>query len=496
MTARPLQSGIGRGASWVAGIGSDTDLLRTIVVAGGIVWSILFVAIGLRYELQMYGDGAMFSYSVAAQDAWAFHWHNISGRVTVYLLTMLPAEAYVGLTRSPDGGIVVYGLLFFSAPLLGLIATFLTDRSKGRIIFAYACFSTACLCPLVFGFLTEMWIAHALFWPALAVAHYATRGIGGTALLFTLLLALALTHEGALVLVAAIVGTALLWGTKDRTFRRAAGNALAAIAVWAVIKLMLPPDGYFSDVLVRAGRDFFGLEIFTDNLLLLLFGAIAGYGAMLLILARLTPARAHIYGAATVAVALVLYWLRLDHALHAANRYYLRTMLVLATPVLGGLATIYALQADGRLRLMTTRLPRIMQAFACKTVARAVVGAFVLVMLVHAVETAKFVAAWADYKTAVTALATSNVSDPALGDANFVSSDRIGADLNRMSWYSTTPYLSAIMANFAPTRLVVDPRAKNYFWLSCETATANLKADRAIPAEIRRLVRTFSCLHR
>ena len=117
-------------------------------------------------------------------------------------------------------------------------------------------------------------------------------------------------------------------------------------------------------------------------------------------------------------------------------------------------------------------------------------------MLVHAVETAKFVMAWTNYKAAVAALATGTASDPSLGDPQFVSSDRIGADRNRLSWFSTTPYLSVIVAKFAPTRLVVDPRANNYFWLSCATATANLKADRAVPAESRRLVRINACLHR
>ena len=116
-------------------------------------------------------------------------------------------------------------------------------------------------------------------------------------------------------------------------------------------------------------------------------------------------------------------------------------------------------------------------------------------MLVHAVETAKFVSAWTKYKAAVLALATGSASDPALGDPHFVSSKRIGPDLNRLSWSSTTQYLSVILANFAPARLVVDPAA-NYFWLSCETATANLKADRAVPAEGRRLVRMHACLHR
>jgi len=56
--------------------------------------------------------------------------------------------------------------------------------------------------------------------------------------------------------------------------------------------------------------------------------------------------------------------------------------------------------------------------------------------------------------------------------------------------------LSVLVApGLAPKRLVVDPRA-NYFWASCETATANELAERAIPAESRLLIRTQACLRR
>ena len=169
----------------------------------------------MAYELQLYGDGAMFSYAVAAQDVWAFHWHNISGRLTVFLLTLWPAELFAGATGNPWDGVVAYGFLFYVAPLIGLLATFSADRSKSRIIFTYACFSTALLCPLVFGFPTEMWMAHALFWPTLAVAHYARRTIVGAGFVFLMLLALTLTHEGALVLALTVVATTALRGTRD-----------------------------------------------------------------------------------------------------------------------------------------------------------------------------------------------------------------------------------------------------------------------------------------
>lgn len=484
-----------RSASWAgAAIRSDSELLRAIVVAAGIGWSVLFVVVGLCYELQLYGDGAMFSYSVAVQDVWAFHWHNISGRLAVYLFCLTPAKVYIALTGDPGGGIVVYGLLFFILPLLGLIATFVADRSRHRVIFAFACCSTATLGPLVFGFPTEMWMSHALFWPALAVGHFARRGMRGTALVFVILLALIFTHEGAFVLAAAIVATLALRGMRDVAFLRAAGALAAAMAIWALVKAMFPPGPYFASVYIRAALGFFDIGILHDDLLKLLSAVIAGYGIVGLILARLAPARAPIYAALIVAAALALYWLWFDHALHASNRYYMRTVLVIAAPVLGGLAAVYALNADGWLRLAKPLLTRGMAVIA-RVSARAIAGVFLLVMLVHAVETAKFVSAWTNYKAAVLALATGAASDPALGDPRLVSSARIGVDLNRLSWFSTTQYLSVIVANFAPTRLVVDP-ASNYFWLPCTTATKNYDAERVVPRETRALVRTYACLHR
>src|SRR5262245_34675161 len=143
MTANASGTNTARGASWRSvAIRSDTEAFRALVITTGLCWSVLFVVIGLRYELQMYADGSLFSYSIAVQDAWAFHWHDMSGRLVIYLLFCLPAEAYVELTRDAYGGIVVYGLLFFVAPLVGLAATLAVDRSKGRIIFSCACFST------------------------------------------------------------------------------------------------------------------------------------------------------------------------------------------------------------------------------------------------------------------------------------------------------------------------------------------------------------------
>jgi hypothetical protein len=411
-------------------------------------------------------------------------------------LCLAPAEAYVGLTGNPSGGIAVYGLLYFAAQILGLAATFLSDSSKGHIIFSYACFSTACLCPLVFGFPTEVWIAHALFWPAVAVCHYARRGIGGTVLVFGILLALIFTHEGAVVLAVAIMATLLLRGARDPAFLRAAGALFVAMAIWTAVKVAFPPDDYFAGVYVRAALSFFDEALLSSRLVLLLLAAIGGYGAIFFVLLQVAPARAHRYASAIVALALAAYWLALDHGLHAANRYYMRTVLVVVTPVLGALAVMFALRADDRQRLLERLSARITQVLSSRVAVRAISGVFLLVMLVHVVETAKFVTQWTKYKAAVLALATGTASDPELGNPHLVSSARIAPKLNRLSWYSTTPYLSAVLAGFAPARLVVSPRTANYFWLSCEMATANLKADRVVPAASRDLIRIYSCLHR
>ena len=472
---------------------SDIILLRALVVGVGLCWSVAFIAIALGYQLQLYADGAMFSYAVAVEDVWAFHWHNISGRLSVFFLSLLPAETYVRVSGNPGAGIMVYGALFYAAPLAGLIGTFAADRSRDRSIFVYACCSTALLCPLVFGFPTEMWFAHAVFWPTLAVSLYAKRTVAGTALVIIMMLILGFTHEGALVLAFAIVATLAPRGWRDAAFLRAAAALAAVLMLSVAVKIVVPPDEYYAGVFVRAARHFFDPAIFQVSIVLLLLATLAGYVVIFLMLSRPLPRRADVYAAVIVVVVLAIYWLWLDHTLHASSRYYLRTALVIVTPVFGALATLGA-HEGGRLAFSLPGLAWAMTAVRNRG-ARPLAAAFMLLTVVHVIETGKFVAAWADYRTAVAALAESDQSDPVLGNPRFVSSERTSASLNRLSWFSTTPYLSVIVANFVPNWLVIDPAA-NYFWLSCTTATANEEAARAVSAEARRLVRIYSCLHR
>jgi hypothetical protein len=249
------------------------------------------------------------------------------------------------------------------------------------------------------------------------------------------------------------------------------------------MKTLVPPEPYVAEALGRNALQFLDPGALAAPVVLLAAAALGVYGAGLAALrARARPA----LGAAVVAAAaLAVWWLTLDPALHAWSRYDFRTILFGAVPVLALLA---ALDATGRGAALVARAPdRLWPALG---------GALALLSLIHAVETAKFARAFDRYLAGVEALATGAEADPALGDPAFVSAQRLGPAQRRLGWHSTTPFLSVMVApGLAPERLVVDPET-NYYWLSCETATASAAAPRAMPERPRALIRTYSCLHR
>lgn len=469
--------------------------LRNFIVGAGVAVALVFVVVGLAFDLQSYGDGSIFSYAVATREVWAFHWHNIATRTAVYALTLAPGELTVALTGAPAAGVFVYGFCLFAAPAVSLAATFALDRAAGRPYFVSACASTALLAPLVFGFPTEMWIAHALFWPAFACAMTFAVTVASRALLAALVVALALSHEGGLVLGFGIVVACALRGLRDARFLRALTSYAFAVVVWLAVNGIAQPDSYFGEVRLRAASEFFEAKIFASPLLLLLAVALGFYALVYALLWRLSARRAPLFASIAVAGALIVWWTSFDHALHADNRYYLRTILLIGVCALASIAGLMQLSREDAPVTRIAPVRRALDALRSERCARAIVGAAALVMLIHVVETAKFVRGFAAYRAAVRALAQGEAADPQLGAPFLVSAQRIGADLNRLSWFSTTPYLSAVVADFRPRRLVVDP-AGNYFWLSCATATAAAQADRAVARETREMIRVYSCLHR
>lgn len=470
--------------------------LRLFCVALGLCWAALFPIVALRYQLQTYGDGSLFAYALAAQEAWSFHWHNISGRFTVFALAHLPAEAYLALTGNITGAIALYGLLFFSAPLLGLWATFAFDRSPKRTLFTFACVSTSASLPLVYGFPTEMWMAHALFWPTLAHAFAADDSRRARLLQTALFTALVLTHGGGVVLAFVVLAALALRGLGDRHVLQA-GKALGvALAVWTFMLVNFRPDTYIADAISGAAFNFINLDNLMVPATRLMAVALTIYSLLYLAARRSGLAHAHIKVAGIVAAALVAYWVLLDTSVLTEMRYPLRTAVMALTPVLGLMAAAYAHSEAGSLRLFADVIEPALDVLRRTCHPHFLAGALMLITLVHAVETAKFTAGWSSYLAGLRTLAMSAASDPQLGNPRFVSAHRLGEERNQFSWGSTTHFLSVLVApGMKPERLVVDPDT-NYFWLSCPTATANMVASRRLPLESRQLIRAHACLHR
>jgi hypothetical protein len=467
--------------------------LRRLVVAAGIVAALAFVVVGLAFQLQTYGDGAIFSYAVAAQQVWDVHWRNIVARATVWLVAMAPAEALAGATGSAQAGVFLYGLLSFSAQAFGLFATFLFDATKGRVFFAFACASTACLTPLVFGFPSEMLFAHALFWPTFALAFSTARTKRAAALLFVFVLALAFTHEAALGLVGGIVGALALRGLRDPRFFRALTCLACVVAIWILVNRAFPPDAYYGEVKLRAAGEFLDSRALAFPLLKTIGAALAAYFALAFALSFFFS-RGPLAASGLTLAALVVWWAQYDHVLHADSRYYARTILLAGTCLLAVVCALVALRAEGAPVARLRFVQRLLDALASSRATGVFAGAVVLLVSIHLVETAKFLRGWSAYRDAVRTLATGAASDPDLGAPFFVSSRRIGAGLNRLSWFSTTPYFSAVVADFRPTRIVIDP-AGNYFWIPCAMATADVAGKSAVPRETREMLRAYACAH-
>jgi hypothetical protein len=266
--------------------------------------------------------------------------------------------------------------------------------------------------------------------------------------------------------------------------------------VWLIVRIALPPDDYISPVIATAAYRFIDIWNLEQPAFVVLLATLLAYVIAAVVFRRLSPARAHLYAAGLCAIALAIYYARFDRWLLTDARYELRTVLLIATPLFGLAAAMQAMrEADWR----KSPFPQVGQLAAGvqkQLSPEMIFGAILLTLLIHTVETTKFVRAWQDYKSAIRALATGTESDPVLGNPLFVSSKRIGADLNRLAWNSTTPYLSVLVARgLAPTRLVVDPNT-GYFWLSCATATTSEQMSTAIPAQARQLIKIYSCLHR
>lgn len=429
---------------------------RVLLLAS--VWCAAFPLVGLWARLHWFADGSLFSYAVAAGQGWEYHWRQIPGRVAAFLYATAPAQLLGG-----EAGVWLYAALWFAAPALSLALAWRLDRD-GHIR-PWAALSSALLLPFLFGFPTELWISHAAFWPALALLWRAAPApVSAAALGVT-----ALSHEAGLVWAVFAAALAVL-SPAPGAWRRAALALAPALLAWFAMKTLVVPDPYVAEVMARVARSFADPSNLAPPVVLLALGGLAAFAAGLALRRGVGVALG------LAAAALALAWLLLDVPVHGWARYFVRSLVFLLVPALALLAALRA----------RAWLP------CCESWAAPALGALAVVTLVHAVELARFVALWRPYVASVGALAMSDESDPALGDAAFVSAARLPPRFAPMGWHSTTPFLSVLAApGLAPRRLVVDP-AVGYWWFDC----AGASRPTALPAETAALVRRYACRYR
>ena len=443
-------------------------MLPRLILGLAVAWCVAFPLVGVGLRFHLFADGGLFAYAVAAGDAWAFHWRQIPVRLAAFAVASWPAEVWGQVTGSPAAGVTLYATLLFLAPAAGLAVTWAADRTG--IIRVWAALSTLLLCPIIFGFPTELWVTHAAIWPAMALV-WSPGGRARDALTVAVLGVVVLSHEGGVLWAVALLASLLMHPDPRVALRRAVRCIVPGAVVWIGCKVLIATDPYVAEVLGRNALNLFRPASLVAPLVLEIAAALA------LFCLALGLRRGPWVAFGVAAMALALWWALGDAPLHAWDRYYLRSMILPAAPLLVLLAT---LDVTGRLRV--TASPRL-------------VAAVLLVTLIHATETARFAVVWRDYMAGIRDLASGNQSDPGLGDASFVSSARLPPRFRPLAWHSTTQFLAVLVSDgYAPQRLVVDPQA-NYFWFDCATATANQAATRALPEPTRAMVRRYTCLH-
>ncbi|KAF0128212.1 MAG: hypothetical protein FD152_2362, partial [Xanthobacteraceae bacterium] len=166
-------------------------------------------------------------------DPWGAHFANIPARATAFLVTMVPPFLWARF-GDPADAIRLYGLIFGLLPLAGLAATWAI--AGNRRILLFCALSTIIVLPASVFFPSETLVTHALFWPLFAFLCVSPApAVIPTVLL---MLALAFSHEGGLLLLVLMVVFLAVSGRAGRVVIAAFALVLAA---WLATKLLVQP---------------------------------------------------------------------------------------------------------------------------------------------------------------------------------------------------------------------------------------------------------------
>jgi len=442
----------------------------------------LAVAAGLSIAawttgLILYADGALFSFIVGIDDAWAPVWHLMPARIAVYLASVLPAETALEWGLPAPAAMRLYQALFIGFPFIGLAGCLLSIPRGGAWLTVFPVLSLLALNLSALGYPSETMLTLGAFWPALFGYRYARGRLvqASSTLLFTAIFLF--SHPGMVLALPLLpLAAALRWcECREEPVRREliglGGLAALLLGLWVQRFGVEMSDPAFA----QGGQRMWspsGLQAVVSlqpAILIVLVDlglwAVCGWR-------RDWPTRwAAMVGFPVIAL---LFALMHRDRVTPESHYYIRTALVILLPLLGGVALW-----RGR-------------AAPSGVVAMAMIGALSATQLQHDLN---FLAAWTNYRDSVAA-------SVATGPARIVPLSRVLAERTEsagdsIAWSWGQPYLSLTLPGLPRYRAIVaDPAPESHSPFHCSQMDAIAARADWVPEETMAVLKEYVCARR
>jgi hypothetical protein len=483
----------------------QSTLLPTAFHSRAFFWFTLAVSIGYAIvyvvtDLNLFYDGAGFSFLVATSRPWDLFWCNFPGRFTTFLLTVFPAQLLGEVTGSGSGAVLFYAILYICLPTLGVVATRFLDSTDDKHFSAYCNVATLTTLFYTFGFPTEVWILFGLFWPTLcccACAQYSFVRLGAALVLLPLFL---FTHEAAILFLPILAWVAI--GSCHDWQRALVLTAIVAVAAgWLAVKMLVPLcyPWRASALWMLADRPLInmvsvGIAVATAGWLVTL---------VLTRITRLGNETATYLPLAAGAAILALYLYLAADWIHGLSRYPARVLVVLQTFALACICVGHFMTGrkhpPPEVGWASTAMTNVLARFRVN-ISRGFVAFVGISIVAHSYATATFVNAWMAFNREIDQIVTNGAPVPAgfglvsleEGSATFV----VGTDVPSPAFRLATGAISAHVIMHAPgfeTKRLLVPGKESVIRSDCEYGKSLERAPGAIGPSTVTLIRLHLC---
>jgi hypothetical protein len=463
--------------------GSTSDS-ESSVVAGSLVAAIVLgsvAAAGLSFAawatgLMLYADGALFSFVIGVDDAWALVWHIMPARIAVYLLTVLPSETALEWGLPAQTAMQLYQALFIGFPFIAFAACLGLVEQSSRWLLVFPALSILALVTSALGYPSETIVALAAFWPALFGYRYA-NGHAGPVLMTLLFTAIFLfSHPGMLFSLPLLpIAAALRFNESTELGVRRKLILLGALSavlfgLWILcFRIEMSDPG-----IIQSGKLMWSLSnmvtvvglqpmILVVALCILLWGLLGWHHN-----------RATTWSVTILYAAIVLpYELLHVEAVVPESHYNVRTALVFLLPVLGALALWRGRSVPNG------------------AIALAMVTAISSIQLTHNLS---FLGAWLNYRDSV--IASISEGPARMVPLQQVLRERTYPQANSVAWSWGQPYLSLTLPNIVHKATVADPSPTSFSPFRCSQMDRVIARAGWVAADTLSVLKEYVCARR